>query len=99
MRWLASKKERFGIPAFSAKFEGAEVFVPVALRYLGACLNPKAKAIQVFEADVAVAHPLDEMIPYRSREFGPDREFRHLLAENEAAQFIAQALGFFRVGG
>jgi hypothetical protein len=59
---LIRQKKGFRIPALAAEFEGAKVLLPRPLRDFRPQFHPKAEQVQVIETDVAVVHPLDQMV-------------------------------------
>src|SRR5271155_5845227 len=62
-RCLAREKECLGIFALAAEFEWAEIFEPWSFGNVRFCLQPNAKTVEVVQADIAVMHTLDQMVP------------------------------------
>jgi len=96
---LARDQKRLRILAFTAKFERTEILVPLSLGYVGLRFHPKTKLVEILQAYMAVVHALDQMVPKRDWESGPDFNLRHLLTEDESSHLIAQLLYLFRIGG
>lgn len=94
--YLSSEKKSFRVLAFATQFERAEILVPGFSRHFGSGFNPDAKLVQVFEADLAITHALDQVVTDRSRETRPCFDAA-LLSEHEASQFVPQPLHLVRV--
>lgn len=88
-RQLSRYEEGFGVFAFPAEFERAEVFEPRSLGYFGFCFDPEAELIEILHTDLPVVHALDQMLSQRDGKSRPSLDLRHLLPEDEAAHFIA----------
>src|SRR5208337_2742102 len=61
-RYLAGKKKCLGIFALAAQFEGTEILIPRPRGDNRFSLQPNAEMVEIVEADVAVAHSLDQMV-------------------------------------
>ena len=100
---LALQEKSLGESALAADFEGAKIFVPGTLGYLGLRLDPKAELIKVGDGDIAVAHAVDQMLTDVRGQFSPAGNLWHQspasAAKYHATQFISEALGFLRIGG
>ena len=58
-------------------WDRAEVLTPVAYRNFWPRFDPETKLMQVGDADVAIAHALDEMLADSRREIVPDVNLGH----------------------
>jgi hypothetical protein len=96
---LTREKKCLGVPPFSAEFEGAEIFVPESFWHFWLRFHPDAELIQIWQADVAIMHALDEMLPKRGWEAGPRLNLRHSFSEDEAPHLIPKLFYLFRIGG
>jgi len=94
---LPSDQERFGVGSAAADLERAEILVPVTVGHFRTRLDPEAKLIEIRDADRAITHPLDQMLPYPFGQAVPAFELRHLAAEDHAAELIAQAASRFGI--
>jgi hypothetical protein len=74
---LAREQKCLAECSFTAQLERSEIFKPWAVRNIWLGLNPKAELIQIVEADLAVAHALDQMVSYGLRQPRPALELRH----------------------
>ena len=74
---MPSEQKRFGIGPAAADLERAEILVPVTVGHFRARLDPKAKLIKIRDADRAITHPFDEMLPYPFGQAFPAFELRH----------------------
>jgi hypothetical protein len=86
---LASKKKRLGVLALAAQFERAEVLEPRPCWNIWSGFQPNPKLVEVVEANVAVAHSLDEMVANGRRDSRPGLKLGHLFTENQTAQLVA----------
>jgi hypothetical protein len=76
-RSLTWQQECFGKFAFAAKLERAEILVPRSLRNIWFQADPDSQLVKVFQADVAVVHPVDEMVADGGGKPGPGFDLRH----------------------
>lgn len=94
---LSSEKKRLRIFALAAEFERAEILVPESFWQIRFRFHPETELVQVLQADVAVTHAFDKVVPKRSRESGPGLDLRHLLTEDKASHLIAELLDLFGI--
>jgi len=85
------------------KVERTEILVPRCLGDVWLGFHPKPQLVEVFEANVAVAHSLDQMIAHGGGQPSPSLDLHSsalvLVAKHEAAQLVSQLLDLFRVVG
>ncbi len=62
-RYLAAKQERFCQRTTPANLERSKVLIPVAFGDFWTGINPKPELIQIGDADRAVAHSINQMLP------------------------------------
>jgi hypothetical protein len=98
---LAGKQKRPGISALATELERAEILVPRSFWHIGLRFHPEAELIQILEADIALMHALDQVIPKSGGKFGPGLDLRHSftrqhspasLTEDESPHLVAQLL-------
>lgn len=77
LRSLPSDQERFGVGSAAADLERAEILRPITVGNFRARLDPQAKLIEIRDADRAITHPLDQMLPYPFGQPVPAFELRH----------------------
>ncbi len=102
-RSLTGKQKCLRELAFAAKLERAEILVPRSVGHHRSRFDPNAQLVEVFQADIAVVHGLDEMVANGGGKPGPSFDLRHAsptsFAEDEAAQFVAQLPDLLRITG
>src|SRR5580692_4032325 len=70
-RELTRQKKRLWIFAFAAKLERTKILVPRRLGDIWLGFHPKPQLVEVFEANVAVAHTLHQVVANGDRKPGP----------------------------
>jgi hypothetical protein len=96
---LACEKKSFWIFTLAAEFEGAEVLEPRAFGYDWARLDPKTEQVEIFHADVALVHALNQVSADGGRKARPGFDSRHLFPKHKPPQLVAQALDLRRIVG
>jgi hypothetical protein len=89
---LACEKKSLWIFTLAAELERAEVLKPRALRNDWARLDPETEQVEIFQADVAFVHALNQMSADGGRKPRPGFDARHLFTEDQPPQLVAQAL-------
>src|SRR3954468_10961795 len=77
-RSLTPKQKRLGVFSFAANFERPEVFDPQPFRCVRFGLAPEFELVEIFNRNLPITQPVEEMIPQRRRQVGPLNP-RHLI--------------------
>ncbi len=96
---LTDTQKSLGKLSFSPKLERTEILVPPPIGYFGSCLYPESELIQIFKADISIAHALDQVVPERGGKARPGLGLRHSFTEDKAAHLVTEPFHFLGVCG